>query len=159
MRPCFASSIGNSLYSLIARFLSGLHLSHLHRFLCLSHRQLFRPQTVTVTGLDVLALTDWHRIRAMVREFVERQCGEWRTQLRSIQQSTDAIREVELPKLRHLLDIFWRQPAATTIPHLRNRLGFNIDDYMTHMKMIITQIQQQEARYNRALKHRLTQPL
>lgn len=59
-----------------------------------------------------------------------------------------------LPRLSSLLDDLWNEPAQRCIPHLRNRLGYNIDDYTQQIRSLATQLQQQQQRYERKLQAR-----
>lgn len=107
---------------------------------------------------DVAALSEWTQLHHRVSDFHSRRDVEWTAILREVLQQAASTLDVSLPRLRDLLHTFWTQPAQACIPHLRNRLGYNIDDYTQQMRTLLTQVQQQEARYNRALKQKLGQP-
>ena len=72
----------------------------------------------------------------------------------SLSSDASSLLRVSLPRLSQLLHSLVREPAQTLIPHLRNRLGYNIDDYVQQIRNIATQIVEQQQRYDRLLKQR-----
>ena len=72
----------------------------------------------------------------------------------SVSSDASSLLRVSLPRLSQLLHSLVREPAQTLIPHLRNRLGYNIDDYVQQIRNIATQIVQHQQRYDRQLKQR-----
>lgn len=127
------------------------------------HSRLFtRPSlssssTSVVVGFDVTSLSSWSQLSEHLQKYIESETRIWSKQLKQLQYDSKKIEHEEISHLKQLLKEFWEQPSSYTIPHLRNRKGWNIQDYITQIRTCVTQIQQQEARYNRTLKHKLTQ--
>jgi len=71
-----------------------------------------------------------------------------------VSSDASSLLRVSLPRLSQLLHSLVREPAQQLIPHLRNRLGYNIDDYVQQIRNIATQIVQHQQRYDRLLKQR-----
>ena len=70
----------------------------------------------------------------------------------SASSDASSLVRVTLPRLSQLLHSFVHEPAQRLIPHLRNRLGYNIHDYVQQIRTIATQIMQHQQRYDRQIK-------
>jgi hypothetical protein len=112
-----------------------------------------------VVGVDINSLADWSRLLGRMRESNARRRNETSTQLLTVQSEAHTCLTSALPRLATALNSYWTQPAQYCIPHLRNRLGFNIDDYAKMIRTILTASNVQEQRYIRHLKQKLTQQL
>lgn len=146
------------LFLLACYPLAAVHLALLQRAAVVSRQNLLQSASSAPGATsDLTSSTAWSHLLARVRSFDARLSGEWTTALRAVLHRATETRDQGLPRVSTLVESFWRQPAAATIGHLRNRLGYNVDDYVAQMRTLLAQVQQAEARYNRALKNKLEQ--
>ncbi len=104
-----------------------------------------------VSDIDVVSLSDWARLSSRLRSFRARQDGEWLPALAGVECSAHKLLERQLPSLGAAIEALRTQPAQSLVPHLRNRLGFNIDTYVQQLRTIATELQQHQQRYARKL--------
>jgi hypothetical protein len=136
------------------------HLALLQRAAALAHQSRLDAASAASGGfIDVTSPVAWTQLTSRIRAWKTKRAGDWTTALKVVLQRATETHSKSLPRVRTLLDSFWRQPASSTIPHLRNQKSYNVDDYTQEIRTLMTQIQQSEARYNRALKNKLSQQL
>jgi hypothetical protein len=159
-------------------FVLAINLSNVHQNSNSTFHQLFHQQTnvssndvsiVPSSSLNInsspsssssfISLSFWRLLFDRLIDYRNRQSTDLTIELNRILEVAITTLNISLPQLIILLESFAKQPAQNTIPHLRNTMGFNIQDYQQQIQTIVALIKQQQIKYNRQLKQRSMQQL